>query len=712
VFDDSKLTSDLISVSQITNEKNCDVLFTDKKVIAIDRATKGETIIGRKKKAEKLWQSANTQEIKLDSMNQTQANLAIQCVTDAEYVQFSSKCFGNPPVSTLISACQNGWLSNYPRLTAKMIRKNPPNSPATSDGHLNRHRQNVQSTNPKRKRSNKHAVSIKTYCTSDDNLHCDATGRFPIEAEDGSNYVVVAVYKNYIHAVTMPDRSAGSYRVAYEKIFEYFKIHDANINMIILDNETSSLVESYFESVNVAFQYVPPRDHRANRADCAIQSFKNHLISSLSTVSQNFPMKRWPQLMTQVLLTLNHLRPWSADNSISAYEGLHKCKFDFNKNQLRPVGTYAKVFIDPNERGTWAPHGEDSIYLHPAMNHYRCWNFLILSTEKTRVSNTADFFINLPSHDTAYDSVENQRVSSNTGNDESPELTAPHVLAPPNKASLRKQKDADEKADGSVQYRSLTTAEKKKPSIVKYKRKLNRRWRDTDTDECFYISDIVMPDIEKGTGSSTPHFKFCNVEELNLQNLSRKYEYTRCSEITSTKYVLWIDSISASVVTKEPRSTKRELNLTDSGKPITMGYVLTSSNKEYWEEARVEEFCRLLDSNTIKHVFKDSIPREHRKNISYYNERPREKPKLIEEQEHIECRVRGTFGGDHRKYPGAVSSNTAEYPVVKILLNSVISDVRNKDPFTRFASIDLVDFYIGTELENHNDPDYFKIKAS
>jgi hypothetical protein len=174
-------------------------------------------------------------------------------------------------------------------------------------------------------------------------------------------------------------------------------------------------------------------------------------------------MKRWPQLMTQVLLTLNHLRPWSADNSISAYEGLHKCKFDFNKNQLRPVGTYAKVFIDPNERGTWAPHGEDSIYLHPAMNHYRCWNFLILSTEKTRVSNTADFFINLPSHDTAYDSVENQRVSSNTGNDESPELTAPHVLAPPNKASLRKQKDADEKADGSVRYRSLTTAEKKKP---------------------------------------------------------------------------------------------------------------------------------------------------------------------------------------------------------------------------------------------------------
>ena len=715
VFDDGVLTSDLISVSQIVNEENCDVLFTQETVSAIDRSTNRKTVIGRKEKSEKLWQ--NNGQYPSNGVKRSAAHLAISNTSDAEYVKFSSECFGNPPVSTLIKACQKGWISTFPRLTAKMIRSNPPSSPAISDGHLNRHRQNVQSTDPnKRKRSSsKHSVTIKTFMTSDNHLHCDATGRFPIEAEDGSNYIVVAVFKNYIYAVTMPDRSATSYRTAYQKIFTYFKIHDADVNLIILDNETSALVEQYFESVNVMFQYVPPNDHRSNRAERAIQSFKNHMISSLSTVSTQFPMKKWPMLMDQVLLTLNHLRPWSADHSISAYEGLHKSKFDFNKYQLRPVGTFAKVFIDPSDRETWAPHAESGIYLSPAFNHYRCWKFLILSTDSTRVSNTADFFLNPL---LCSDPVENQRVSNKTDDNEeepssaSPEVPARHVLAPADRLSIRKKTDAESQADGAVQYRKLSKTEKQKPSIQKYRRQVSRRWKDAETNEIFYICDVVIPKKTSGIGSNTPHFKFCHIDQLNMQNVARRFEYTRCSEIMSAKYVTWVDATVAAVIAKEPRSGSRELNLTEAGKPITMGYVLGNIHKTYWEEAQVEEFSRLLDSHTIKHVYKDSIPREHRKNISYYNERAREKTKIIDGKEHIEYRVRGTFGGDHRKYPGAVSSNTAEYPVVKMLLNSVVSDVRNKDKDTRFSTLDLVDFYIGTELENHDDPDYFKIKAS
>jgi hypothetical protein len=716
VFEDDALMADLISVSQIVNEKNCDVLFSREKVSAVNRSTKRETVIGRKGRKDKLWQSIEATASKESehgealSAIRSAAHLAISNTTDADYVKFSSECFGNPPTSTLIKACQKGWLSTFPRLTAKMIRSNPPMSPAISDGHLNKHRKNVQSTDPdKRKRSNnKHSVSIKTFMTNDNDLHCDATGRFPIEAEDGSNYVVVAVYKNYIHAVTMPDRSALSYREAYREIFTYFKIHDANVNLIILDNETSGLVEQYFKSVNVMFQYVPPNDHRANRAERAIQSFKNHMISSLSTVSTQFPMKKWPLLLEQVLLTLNHLRPWSADPSISAYHGLHKERLDFNKYQLRPVGTYAKVFVDPSNRGTWAPHAENSIYIAPAFDHYRSWKFLILSTDSIRVSNTADFFLNyLPPRDP----VENQRVPVEfTSNEEAVDHEIPcipirHVLAQPKKSVIQKNRKE------GAQYRRLSKAEKEKPSIKRYRRQVSRRWKDVETNEVLYISEVVMPKMINGKGSNTPHFKFCHIDQLNVQSAERVFDYTRCSEIMSAKYVTWVEATVAAVISKEPRSRNRELNLTEEGKPITMGYVLRNSDKAYWEEAQVEEFSRLLDSETIKHVFKDSIPREHRKNISYYNERAREKSKMIDENEYVEYRVRGTFGGDHRKYPGAVSSNTAEYPVVKMLLNSVISDVRNCDENTRFSTLDLVDFYIGTELENHDDPDYFKIKA-
>ena len=720
VFENNVLSADLISVSQIVNEQNCDVLFTPRKVTAMNRATKEKTIIGRKQKTDKLWLSVentsnegisvskefHSKPDDITTFNATrrtaQAKMAIAISKDADYVKFSSECFGNPPTSTLIKSCQKGWLSTYPRLTANMIRKNPPNSPAISDGHLNRHRQNVQSTDSdKRKRSrNKHSVTIKTFMTSDNDLHCDATGRFPIEAEDGSNYVVVSVYKNYIHAVTMPDRSAISYRTAYQEIFSFFKLHDADINLIILDNETSYLVEQYFKSENVLFQYVPPNDHRANRAERAIQSFKNHMISSLSTVSALFPMKKWPLLIEQVLLTLNHLRPWSANPSISAYEGLHKVKFDFNKYQLRPVGTYAKVFVDPNERSSWAPHGENAIYLSPASDHYRSWRFLILSTDGIRVSNCADFYLN-------YNPVENQRVVAKTDdNNDIQQSPTRHALAPPSRSTVR------DKKKNEAQYRKLSTQENEKPSIKKYRRKLSRRWKDIESNEIFYISDIVLPKMMKGKGSNTPYFKFCKVDQLNVQTAERQFEYTPCSEIMTAKYVVWVNATAAAVISKEPRSDKRELNLTKDGKPITMGYVLRNSDRSYWEEAQVEEFARLLDSGTIKHVFKDSIPREHRKNISYYNERAREKSRIIDQEEYIEYRVRGTFGGDHRKYPGAVSSNTAEYPVVKMLLNSVISDVKIRDKNTRFATLDLVDFYIGTELENHDDPDYFKIKAS
>jgi hypothetical protein len=162
---------DLISVSQIVNEKNCDVLFSRKKVSAIDRSTRKETIIGKKKSKDKLWQTVDGNESKGSERSKalsairSAAHLAItNSTTDAEYIKLSSECFGNPPTSTLIKACQKGWLSTYPRLTAKMIRANPPKSPAISDGHLNKNRQNVQLTDPdklKRSNSNKHAACMQ-----------------------------------------------------------------------------------------------------------------------------------------------------------------------------------------------------------------------------------------------------------------------------------------------------------------------------------------------------------------------------------------------------------------------------------------------------------------------------------------------------------------------------------------------------------------------
>jgi hypothetical protein len=59
-------------------------------------------------------------------------------------------------------------------------------------------------------------------------------------------------------------------------------------------------------------------------------------------------------------------------------------------------------------------------------------------------------------------------------------------------------------------------------------------------------------------------------------------------------------------------------------------------------------------------------------------------------------RVRHTISGDQIEYLGSTSTKTADLPAVKTLFNSVIST-----PDGRFMTINLIDFFLGTPLDNH-----------
>jgi hypothetical protein len=74
------------------------------------------------------------------------ANIFVKDEPNAVFVAYQSACFLNPPDSTFENAAQKGYLGNLPRLTAKMIRNNRPNSIGTAHGHLNRLRQNIRRT--------------------------------------------------------------------------------------------------------------------------------------------------------------------------------------------------------------------------------------------------------------------------------------------------------------------------------------------------------------------------------------------------------------------------------------------------------------------------------------------------------------------------------------------------------------------------------------
>ena len=101
-------------------------------------------------------------------------------------------------------------------------------------------------------------------------------------------------------------------------------------------------------------------------------------------------MSEWDRLLQQALITLNLLRSSRANPKLSAYAYLHGV-FDFNKTPLAPPGTKTIVHNRPANRPSWGYHGEDSFYIGPALDHYRCVTVFVPKTRSTRISDTVMF---------------------------------------------------------------------------------------------------------------------------------------------------------------------------------------------------------------------------------------------------------------------------------------------------------------------------------
>ena len=138
-----------------------------------------------------------------------------------------------------------------------------------------------------------------------------------------------------------------------------------------MDNETSSLLEDYFDKKNITPDYMAPGDHRTLLAERAIRTAKNHIISILSGADEDFPQSLWDEALPYAEITLNLLRGFFSDNSISAYQGIIGHAFDISSNPLCVFGTKALAFNAPNERGSWDHHGTPVFYLGPSILHYR-----------------------------------------------------------------------------------------------------------------------------------------------------------------------------------------------------------------------------------------------------------------------------------------------------------------------------------------------------
>ena len=107
----------------------------------------------------------------------------------------------------------------------------------------------------------------------------------------------------------------------------------------------------------------------------------------------------------------------------------------------------------------------------------------------------------------------------------------------------------------------------------------------------------------------------------------------------------------------------------------------------------------MLDTDTIKAIHTVDQPTARSGESTYYNPQVKEKEAVDGTKIY---RFQGTVGGDRIKYPGPTTARTAAMPLVKLLLQSVVSDSK------RFLTLDIKDLYLNTPIDI---PEYLRISS-
>ena len=158
--------------------------------------------------------------------------------------------------STIIKAINNNFLTTFPGLTAKLIKKHLPISIATEMGHLRQEKQHLQSTSVSNSNSNLQNSSDEDFFpakegktkdliyaiveyTEKDLSAADLTGRFPYQSSQGNNYVMVMYHYdcNVILGQPLKKRTASEIVKCFH--FLNFSTRGFKPNTFVFDNEFS-----------------------------------------------------------------------------------------------------------------------------------------------------------------------------------------------------------------------------------------------------------------------------------------------------------------------------------------------------------------------------------------------------------------------------------------------------------------------------------------
>ena len=403
IFPDKVLHTSLLSVSDLCNV-GCLATFTDTQFhVTYNNST---VLHGIKATSDTLWTAQLPTQSAAASTHTTSSHAA-RLTADAEFVLFVHASLGSPVYSTFLRVIRAGYLSSWPRLTTNIVLAHPPHTIATAKCHLNQLRQGLDSTKTDAvcpTTDNDDSPELPLTAESANHTYVkmvrpphtvssDLTGKFPVQADSGAQYILISEMDGYIHAEPLASRHHTAYISSFTRTISFFTALGRIPFFLRLDNETSAPLDVFMKRQSIKMQYCPPGMHRSNRAERSIQTFKNHAIATLCTTSKDFPLTLWDRLLPQIELCLNHLHPYKPNPTISAYAGLHGGAHDFRANPIGPAGAKILIHDKPSSRGSWAPHGVAGFYLGPAPQHYRCFTVWSSSTNAVRITDTLVWFL-------------------------------------------------------------------------------------------------------------------------------------------------------------------------------------------------------------------------------------------------------------------------------------------------------------------------------
>ncbi len=79
----------------------------------------------------------------------------------------------------------------------------------------------------------------------------------------------------------MKNRTSGEMIRAYQVLINRLQSAGIAPKQHILDNECSNDFKEAIKTNNMTYQLVPPHNHRRNKAEKAIQMFKDHFVAIL-----------------------------------------------------------------------------------------------------------------------------------------------------------------------------------------------------------------------------------------------------------------------------------------------------------------------------------------------------------------------------------------------------------------------------------------------